>query len=160
LAYLYTPVGAFFLFFSSLIVGLAPKFSSNYVSIDIDIDVQERGFFIRLSKAYFNLSKSFLVGSIEHGLIFFPIALIVSIVCVPVALLFSLILIALSIFDVLGWLVEKIRMTVANNSMSLAKNVGNNTFTAIIFPALLILLFPIYIALLLIPKFSTYDTGN
>jgi len=156
-AYFTAPLVGLFWFPLGILLGLFPKFSSEVDSGDADVN---HGFFFRLAKAYLLLGKNLLTCSLRHGVLFFPIALLIAGFTAPVAVMAGLFFLVFILLDAIGFLVDLLRQGVVNSSRVLARGTDSNLFTALALPLLLILLFPVYLLLLLIPKISTYDSGS
>lgn len=161
-AYFTVPIKIVLLLPLALLLGILPKFSTEVDVVGADNDKVDinHGFFFKVAVAYLVIAKSLIFSSFKHGILFIPIGLLISFYIVPMAILIALFFFIFILLDLLGWIIEVIRNLVLSSSYNLAKNTGNNTFTVILLPSLLIILFPIYILLILIPKISSYDSNS
>ncbi len=161
-AYFTAPLAGVFWFPFAIVLSLSPKLSSSVdgeVSASMDMNVHH-GFFFRLANAYGLLGKNLLTYSFRHGVVFFPIALLIAVVFAPLAVLAGLFFLVFILLDAIGFLNDLLRRGVVNSSRVLANWTNANLFAVLAAPLLLAILFPVYLLLLLIPKISTYDSGT
>jgi len=158
-SYILTPIEATLLFPYYILLGIIPKFSS-VVSGNTDNNLDlGHGYFFKLGNLYLNLAKELLFNSFKHGILFFPIAIIITILIAPLSTIVGIFFYLFIVLDLFGWFIVIIREFIVTSSGKLARTSSNNFFTIIINPPLLIILSPMYLLLIFIPKFSTYDNS-
>ncbi|MCP4701019.1 MAG: hypothetical protein GY862_29825 [Gammaproteobacteria bacterium] len=157
-AYLTVPVTGLVLWPLAILLGLFPKLGADLDAADDPADAfdMDHGFFFALTKSYLLIGWNYLRYSFSQGL-FMPVALFLSLFVVPSAWAIALFFAVFILLDWLGVIVEWIRRGVASSSHALAIRAGRNIFFVMVIPVLLVVLFPIYVLLLLIPKVSSYD---
>lgn len=157
-AYILSPILAGLLAPIALLLGIFPKWSSTLMVVSTDDSFSsgtEHGFFFQLSKQYFLLVTNMLANSFKHGAIFWIVAIPLTLIVTPIALIISLMFLVLTVLDILSWLVELIRQFIVSSSAALSRRSGSSIGGVIFYPTILVLLVPVYLVLLLIPKISS-----
>lgn len=157
-AYILSPLMAGILAPVGFVLGIFPSWGAIVSSAGADQSPGQdaaHGFFTRLCGYYLSLVKNMFANCFKHGFFFGLIALAITVLIAPYALMIAFMFAILILLDLLSWFVGILRVFVVKSSASLGRNSGRGLITATVFPSLLILLFPIYLILLFIPKVSS-----
>ena len=113
------------------------------------------GYFRSAARLFRHLAQASWRGLWGHGLLFVPFALPIAAITLPLTLGGAVLFTALTALDLISFLVNWLRRGVTTIIDSLAWGARNSMVSAVINPALMILLLPVFVAVLLIPKLST-----
>gem|GEM_PF-2828694 len=159
LAYLLAPLWMLVWLPVVLIVGFVPKIGLAEVLIDHhwdDHDGKPDGrFFQRAATAYQGVLSAALRGLTGHGWAFFPVAAVVMVAMVALCAAAIGLCWSLRLLDWVSSITDWLRKAVVRSAAGLGRGAGSGLFGALVCPVLLAGLFPLFLAVLLVPKLST-----
>lgn len=142
-----------------VIGGLLPKIGLADVLIHhahaSDYCDADGGYFQRAAWRYQKVAAVSARGIFGNGVLFFPFAALTAAVLLPWAIACLLVFWSLRLLDWASAIIDWMRDTVVGNINSLARGAGNGLLSAVICPVFLVALLPVYLAVLLVPKFAT-----
>ena len=135
---------------------LLPKFSSNINSFIGDTMVQfSEGVFKKMNRICWTSASNLFRYVANAPLLLKPVLSIVAIVLSLMLILVGIAFFIFIIFDLFSALLERLRNTLVNIVYRLA-NSSSNSFTGFIFsPALMVVMIPVLVFLLIVPKISS-----
>lgn len=157
LVYVFAPVPVVVLTPLVLLAGLLPKIGMQDVVFDHDdTEVEPDGrYYGRVRRVYGELVTTALAGLAGHGWWFLPLALAPGLLIAVWGLGCTVLAFALQALDLISWLVDWLRNVATGTLHSLGRGAGSGFVGAVAAPVVMVVLAPIYLLILLIPKLST-----
>ena len=154
--YLLSPLALLLLTPLIVVAGLIPKIGLDALVPPFDFGPEVDGpHFRRAAAGYRRLALAYWAGWRAHGLLFWPLGLPMAVAMIPLCLAAAMLFQALRLLDLVSALVDAIRQAISAMINKLADSAGNGLFAALLCPVLLVVLLPLFLAALLVPKFST-----
>lgn len=138
--------------------GFIPKIGlSHIVHHEVHFDHPDSRYFGRVSRTYFNFASDSWTGLWRNQIVLFPIKLLAAIILIPWSIAFGIFFTTLRTLDFISMVISYFRNGIVSSIGRLGNSASNDIINVIFCPILLLVMYPLFIAALLVPKISTSD---